>query len=90
MRSIWLMWRNEHACDFLCAAHIAVMSVEDLKRQADTLSVESRDELFFHLAKLRNRDDPTYWPEIRERIADKNPDHWLTPEQVAQRLDDED
>jgi hypothetical protein len=63
------------------------MSVEELKRALAGLSAEEQKELSAFLFHLRHRADPAYQDTIQRRLTDKDPSHWLTPEQFEQRLD---
>jgi len=63
------------------------MSVEELKKAVRTLSAEEQNELSAFLFHLRHQADPGYQASVEKRLADKDPSHWLTPEQFEQRLD---
>jgi hypothetical protein len=63
------------------------MTVEQLKKEAEALSFEEKGQLVAYLMQLRNREDPEYRAEMRRRIEDKDPAHWLTPEEFESRLD---
>ncbi len=62
------------------------MSIEQIKDAAAKLSAEKQKELIGFLLKLRNERDPEYRREMRSRLDDKDPTHWLTPEQLEARL----
>ena len=63
-----------------------VMTVEQVKREAATLSFVEQGELAAYLVQLRNRQDPEYLPEMHRRIQDTNRKHWLTPDEFEKRL----
>jgi hypothetical protein len=63
------------------------MTIEQLKKEAESLSFEEKGQLAAYLVQLRNRQDPNYLSEIHRRIGDKDPAHWLTPDQFESRLD---
>jgi hypothetical protein len=65
------------------------MTIDQLKKEAASLSFEEKGQLAAYLVQLRNREDPSYVAEMRRRIEDKNPSHWLTPDQFEARLDAE-
>ena len=63
------------------------MSVEDLKRALTALSAAEQNEVSGFLFHLRHRTDPVYQEAVERRLADKDPSHWLTPEEFEKRLD---
>ena len=63
------------------------MSVEELKKAVTTLSPEEQTELSAFLFHLRHRSDPAYQGALESRLADKDPAHWLKPEEFEARLD---
>jgi hypothetical protein len=65
------------------------VSIEELKKEAEALSFREQGELTAYLVQLRNRHDPEYMEELRRRVEDKNPAHWLTPDQFEAKLDAE-
>lgn len=62
------------------------MSVEEIKKSLAELSVAERSEVTAFLFHLRHVDDPACQTRVDAVIADKNPKHWLTPEEFEQRL----
>ncbi len=63
------------------------MNVEELKREAAALDHEKQGELAAFLISLRNWRDPAFRAAMRERMNEKNPTRWLTPDQFEQRLE---
>jgi len=63
------------------------MSVEEIKRSIASLSPQEQSEVSAFLFHLRHRSDPEYQERVNERLADRNPANWLTPEQFEQELD---
>lgn len=63
------------------------MSIEELKREAERLSFDEQGQLAAYLVQLRNQQDPGYEEAIRERVADGERSHWLTPDEFEARLD---
>ncbi len=62
------------------------MSIEQLKSAASNLPPESQTELLAFLVNLRNERDPDYRRRLRVRLDDPDPSHWLTSEQLEERL----
>ena len=62
------------------------MSVEELKKTVATLSPGEQNELSAFLFHLRHRGDTKYQATLAARIDDKDPLHWLTPEDFEKRL----
>ena len=63
------------------------MSVEELKKTVATLSPGEQNELTAFLFHLRHRGDVAYQAILKARVNDKDPSHWLTPEEFEKRLD---
>jgi hypothetical protein len=63
------------------------MSVEEIKRCLASLSATEQSELSAFLFHLRHASDPEYWRCIDSRLSDRDPAHWLTPEEFERRLD---
>lgn len=66
-----------------------LMSVEELKKTVATLSPGEQNELTAFLFHLRHRGDVAYQAKLKARVDDKDPSHWLTPEEFEKRLDAE-
>ena len=62
------------------------MSVMDLKRELVALSAAEQAEVAAFLFQLRHKDDADYQAKIRRRLDDKDPSHWLTPDEFERRL----
>lgn len=65
------------------------MSFEEIKEQIQNLDAADRKRLQQFLAVQAAGDDPEFWSTINARIEDKNPESWLTPEQLRERLSNE-
>ena len=63
------------------------MSVEELKRALTTLSAGEQKEVTAFLFHLRHRGDADYQATLVRRMDDKEPSHWLTPEEFEKQLD---
>jgi hypothetical protein len=68
---------------------LRLMSVEELKKTVATLSPSEQNELTAFLFHLRHRGDAAYQATLTARMRDKDPAHWLTPEEFEKRLDAE-
>ncbi len=58
----------------------------DLKKELTALSVAEKAEMAAFLFQLRRKDDADYQAKIQRRLGDKNPAHWLTPDEFERRL----
>jgi len=65
------------------------LTIEQLKKEAETLSFVEKGQLITHLVQLRNREGPGYLAEMRRRLEDREAAHWLAPEEAENRLSDE-
>ncbi len=65
------------------------MSVEDIKRSIATLSPAEQGEVTAFLFHLRHASDSEYQERVSLRLTDRDPAHWLTPEEFERRLDEE-
>jgi len=63
------------------------MSVEEIKNSLVALSADERSEVTAFLFQLRRASDTEYQARINAVISDKDPEHWLTPEEFEKRLD---
>jgi hypothetical protein len=64
------------------------MSIAELKAEVATLSRKERKELADYLAQLEKLFPPELVKELTAKINDKNPDRWLSLEEVKRRLGD--
>ncbi len=63
------------------------MSVEEIKRNLESLSRTQQDEITAFLFHLRHAHDTEYQRKIEARLNDRDPAHWLTLEEFERRLD---
>ena len=63
------------------------MSVMDLKNELTTLSAKEQAEVAAFLFQLRHQADTDYQATLQRRLSDKDPSHWLTPDEFEKRLD---
>lgn len=64
------------------------MSIQELKEELKTLSAPERRQLAAFLVTLRHRDLAGYRERLARKMDDDDPAHWLTLEQLDQRLAD--
>jgi hypothetical protein len=62
------------------------MSVMDLKKELTALSANEKAEVAAFLFQLRRKDDTDYQAQIQRRLDDKDPSHWLAPDEFERRL----
>jgi hypothetical protein len=62
------------------------VSVIQLKQELQTLSANEQAEVAAFLFQLRHKADADYQATIRRRLDDKDPSHWLTPDEFERRL----
>jgi hypothetical protein len=58
----------------------------DLKKELVTLSASEQAEVAAFLFQLRRKDDADYQSKIQRRLDDKDPSHWLTPDEFEKKL----
>ncbi len=63
------------------------MSFEQLKREVTALNDRERAELIRYTLQLRHEHDAEYRREVTESLNDRDKSHWLTPEELERRLD---
>lgn len=63
------------------------MSVQEIKQKLAALPRKDQDEVIAYLFHLRHADDGAYESEIARRLADREPSHWLSPDEFEHELD---
>jgi len=63
------------------------MSVEEIKKSLAALSPAQQGEVAAFLFHLRHATDSEYQERVTTIVADKDREHWLTPEEFEKRLD---
>lgn len=63
------------------------MSVEQIKQSIAALSAAEQSEVSAFLFHLRHASDPEYQEGVAARLSDRDPSHWLTPEDFERQLD---
>ena len=59
------------------------MSIEELKKEIESLTGDERHELSAFLTRLDLEADSDYWDRVRRRASDDNPKHWISAEDLA-------
>jgi hypothetical protein len=62
------------------------MSVQEIKATLAKLPRRDQDEVVAFLFHLRHAQDSEYQADVSRRMHDKDPAHWLTPEQFEREL----
>jgi hypothetical protein len=62
------------------------VSIEVLQTEVTALSSEQRRKLRAFMVVLEDRSRADYAKELAQKIDDKSPDRWLTPEQCEREL----
>ena len=63
------------------------VSVQEIKEQLAALPQRDQDEVVAYLFHLRHAQDVEFQREIARRTADRDPSHWLSPEDFERKLD---
>jgi len=63
------------------------MSVEEIKQGIAALSAKEQSEATALLFHLRHVADADYQRHVTSRISDRDPTHWVTPEEFERRMD---
>ena len=58
------------------------MVVDEIKEKIDDLTPEERHEVSVYLTRKQVEEDEGFWTEIRETMADKNPEKWVNIKDV--------
>jgi hypothetical protein len=53
-----------------------IVTFEQLKKEAETLSFDEKGRLAAYLIQLRNGENPDYLKEVQRRIHDRERSHW--------------
>ena len=62
------------------------MSIEVLKSELRSLSAEERRKLMAFMVVLEDEGRTDYAEKLAQKIDDRSPDRWLTPEQCEREL----
>jgi len=62
------------------------MSLVAVQREIEKWEPEDQDRLAATLSVLRLKRNPEHAAELAERLADRDPNHWLTLDELKRRL----
>jgi hypothetical protein len=63
------------------------MNLEEIKSGIAALSPTEQSEVSAFLFHLRHAADSDYQQRVDSRLSDRDPAHWLTPEDFERQLD---
>ncbi len=63
------------------------MSVQEIKKQLAALPRTEQDEVIAFLFHLRHAHDSDYEGQIDRRLSERNPAHWISPDEFERQLD---
>ena len=63
------------------------MSFEQIKQAVALLDEQQQAELISYTLQLRYAHDASFHREATDRLNDRDPTHWLTPDEFERRLD---
>jgi hypothetical protein len=63
------------------------MSVQEIKEKLASLPRKEQDEVAAFLFHLRNAADGDYQKDVGRRIDDREPSHWISPDEFEKQLD---
>jgi len=64
------------------------VSLQEIKAGLAELPQEQQDHLAAYLVHLRHQREAGVRQEITARIADKNPQHWISPAELKEKWKD--
>jgi hypothetical protein len=62
------------------------VSVQEIKDKLATLPQKEQDEVAAWLFHLRHLNDTAYQQTLSRRLEDKDPSHWLSPDEFEREL----
>ena len=63
------------------------MSVREIKEKLAILPRQEQDEVIAYLFHLRHANEADYQRDMARRLQDKEPSHWLSPDEFERELD---
>lgn len=66
----------------------SMMTIEEIQSEIGHLSDEHLSKVIAYAVHLKNLRDPESAAILKERLDDKDPEHWLTIEEFEARLED--
>ncbi len=64
------------------------MSIVEVKEEIQNWPPKDQDHLAAYLTVLRLNRDPDFRKELRELKGDTNPEHWLSLDELKEKLSD--
>ncbi len=64
------------------------MSVREIKEKLATLPRNEQDEVIAFLFQLRHLGENEYQSDVARRLKDKEPSHWLSPDEFERALNE--
>ena len=64
------------------------VSFKEIKNGVAELPEEQQDHLAAYLVHLRHQRNPRLRRELSSRLDDKDPDHWISPDQLRDHWKD--
>ncbi len=64
------------------------MTLDQIKAELASMPVKQQDHLAAYLVHLRHMRDPMVRRDIAQKIDDRDPSHWLSPDQLKESWKD--
>jgi hypothetical protein len=62
------------------------MSIDAIKEELAGLDADGRQQIIAYLVSINQRENPEYRAKMARKIDDNDPFHWVTLEELDQRL----
>ena len=62
------------------------MTLLELKKEIAELEPADQDEIVSYIGQLKARQDPAYEREMERRLDDRDPEHWVSLEDLEAEL----
>jgi hypothetical protein len=66
------------------------MGITEIIKEVDNLEPVDRKRLMSHLVLRRLHENESYREELARRLEDKNPEHWISLEELKKKAGKED
>jgi len=66
------------------------MNLALIQKEVETLAPDEQDRLAAYLTVLRMQRTPEHAEQLSRRLDDRNPDHWLTLNELKAKLSKDD
>ena len=77
-----------NTCENLIEDYYLIVSLKEIKSGVTDLPVEQQDQLAAYLVHLRHQRDAGLRREISSRLDDKNPNNWISFDQLKEHWKD--